>query len=68
MAKKQLIPMGDLLLELEDVLLELSKHGLQWGDVFGLVYTYLMVHLLSDREEYEDGTHPEFYYGPRRGK
>jgi hypothetical protein len=67
MAKK-LRPVGDILMDLEVVLMELSSHGLQWGDVFGLIHKYLMVHLPQDQEEYEDGSHPEFYYGPRREK
>lgn len=60
--------MGEILLDLENILMEFSRHGLQWGDVFGLIYVYLMVHLQCDREEYNDGTHPEFYYGPGRDK
>lgn len=66
MAKPSLRPLGDILLDLENILIEFSKHGLQWGDVLNLIFGYLMVHLPGDREEYEDGTNPEFYYGPRR--
>ena len=59
--------MSELLLELEDCLMPLvAEHDLQWGDVLGLVYLYMMVHLPGGREEYEDGSNPEFYYGPRR--
>lgn len=58
---------GELLHDLEDCLMALvCDHDLQWGDIFGLIYTYLMVHLPNGREEYEDGSNPEFYYGPRR--
>ena len=58
---------GQLMFKLEDVVMELAcEHELQWGDILGLVYTYMMVHLPDAREEYIDGGHPEFYYGPKR--
>ena len=57
---------GDVLLDLEPLILELVDHNLQWGDVLGLVHSYLMVHAPGAREEYTDDTHPEYYYGPQR--
>lgn len=66
MASK-LRPLGDILLEIEPLLLELvESHDLQWGDVFALLRGYLEVHLPDAQEEYLDGTRPEFYYGYKR--
>ncbi len=64
--KRRLRPIGDILLDLEPLLIELvGDHGCQWGDVLSLVHGYLEVHAPEAREEYsEDGTHPKFYYGP----
>lgn len=61
-------PAGTILLEMEPLILELMEtHDLQYGDFLGMMYTYLLVHYPEGREEYEDGTHPEFYYGmPRK--
>jgi hypothetical protein len=56
---------GDVLLDMEPLLLELVDQDLQYGDILALVYAYLMVHAPGAREEYEDGTHPIFNYGPR---
>lgn len=56
--------LGDILLELEPLLDEMIiDHGLQWGDVMGLVRAHLEIHLPCGKEEYEDGTSPMFYYG-----
>ena len=52
-----------MLLDLELQLDELIDHGLQWGDVLSLTHMHLMVHSPEAREEFEDGGHPEFYYG-----
>lgn len=57
---------GDILLDLEKLLLELVDHGMQWGDILFVVYGYLMVHAKGARETYMDGTHPELNYGPRK--
>jgi len=58
-------PLGEILLDLEVVLDEMvDDHGLQWGDVLYNVYGHLRIHRPDAQEEYEDGTHPEFYYGP----
>lgn len=56
---------GDILLDLEVILLELVDHGMQWGDIIFQIFGYLMVHCPGAREEYDDGTHPELTYGPR---
>lgn len=56
---------GDVLLDMEPLLLELVDQDLQFGDILSLVYMYLMVHAPGAREEYEDGTHPTFNYGPK---
>ena len=58
--------LGDILLDLEAVTLELLEHELQWGDILNLQRGYLEVHAPGAQEEYLDGTKPEFYYGPKR--
>lgn len=64
---KKLRPMGELLLEMEELLDEMIEvHGLQWGDVLNLVHGHLEVHRPDAQEEYsEDGSNPIFFYGPR---
>jgi len=57
-------PVGSILLDIEPLLLELVvDHDLQHGDVYGLLKSYLDIHLPDHIEEYEDGTNPQFYYG-----
>jgi len=59
--------LGDDLLELEVILdTMVDKHGLQVGDILGLIYSHLMVHRQDAFEEYEDGDSPIFYYGPKK--
>lgn len=66
MAKKKIRPLGETLLDLEKILIEMSvNHDLQWGDVLNLVRGYLEVHLPDSQEEYTDGGSPHFYYGPK---
>ena len=66
MKKPRLRKCGDVLLDMEPLLLELAiGHDLQMGDILNLVRGYLEVHMPGCREEYEDGTTPIFYYGPR---
>ena len=61
-------PMGDILLDLEELINEMTDdHDLQWGDVLNLMYGYLLVHRPDAREEYTEGGHPKFYYGPEEG-
>ena len=68
MKKKQLRPLGETLLDLEKVMLEMAvDHDLQWGDILNLVRGYLEVHCPHAQEEYDAGGHPEFYYGPNKG-
>jgi hypothetical protein len=58
-------PMGEILLELEEVLTEMVEdHDLQWGDVLSLVHGYLMVHHPEAQEKYDEGGSPSFIYGP----
>lgn len=66
MAKPKL---GDTLLDLEKVLDELvDTHDCQWGDILNLVRGHLEIHRPDAQEEYLDGTHPVFYYGPKESK
>jgi hypothetical protein len=61
---KKLRKLGIVLLDIEPLLLELVDHELQHGDILNLVRGYLEVHAPEAREEYVEGGHPEFYYGP----
>jgi hypothetical protein len=59
--------LGEILLDMEPLLDELAHtHELQWGDILALIHSHLVVHAPSSREEYLDGTHPEFFYGSRK--
>jgi len=66
--KNKLRPLGEVLLDMETIMTEMVEgHDLQHGDVYGLVKSYLDVHHPQAREVYvEDGSNPEFYYGPQR--
>jgi len=55
--------LGDVLLDMEPLILEMVDHGLEYGDILNLVYGYLEVHAPGAKEEYTDGTHPVFFYG-----
>jgi hypothetical protein len=62
----KLRPLGDVLLDMELLLDEmLIHHDLQHGDVLALIYSHMQVHNPKQKEEYEDGTHPIYYYGPK---
>lgn len=65
--KVKIQPLGDLMLELEEVLDKISAHDLQWGEILGLVKSYLEIHRPDLREEYVNGGHPMYYYGPVDG-
>ena len=66
---KKLRRVGDITADMEKLLLELAiDHDMQWNEILGLTYLYLMVHCPKQREEYVAGGHPEFYYGPKRDK
>jgi hypothetical protein len=64
---KKLRPLGDILLDLEPLMLEMTEdHDLQFGDVLNLIRGYMEIHCPGSREEYDEGGSPEFYYGPKR--
>lgn len=56
--------MGDILLDLEEILEELVDHDLQWGDILALVYSWLVIHAPGAQEKYLDNSSPNYYYGP----
>lgn len=66
--RKKLRPVGDILCNMEDLLLELGvDHDMQWHEILNLVHGWLQVHLPGQQETYnDDGSNPEFYYGPKR--
>ena len=64
--RKKLRPVGDILLDLEVLLEELVDQGLQLGDILALVNTWTTVHAPEAIEEYLDGSHPIFHYGPKK--
>lgn len=68
--KKKLRPVGDILLDLEVLRMELiDDHGYQVGDLLYEEYGWCMIHRQDAFEDYIDGSgRPEFYYGPKRGK
>lgn len=58
--------LGDLTHDLEAVILEMvDDHDMQWGEILNIVRGYLEVHAPGAREEYVEGGHPVFYYGPK---
>lgn len=65
MAKKSIRQVGNILLDLEVLLEELTDtHGLQHGDVLALIHVWLTVHRPAAREVYtSDGSSPTFFYG-----
>lgn len=66
MKSKKIRPLGQVLLDMEPLLLEMCiQHELQWSDVLGLVYAYLQVHCPDSQEVYTAGGNPVFYYGPK---
>lgn len=58
---------GDILLDLEEIIDEMDEAGLQLGDVLALVKSHIEIHNPSMVEEYTDGTRPIYYYGPEKG-
>lgn len=56
---------GNVLLDLEPILDEMCDHGLQLGDILALVKSHIEIHRPDAIEEYLDGTHPEYFYGPK---
>lgn len=57
---------GQITEDLELLLLELVDHDLQHGEILNLIRGYLEIHAPESKEVYEDGSSPEFYYGPHR--
>ena len=68
MGVKKVRRLGDILLEMEPLILEMVvKHDLQHGDILNLVNGYLEVHCPGAKEVYdEDGSSPVFSYAPRK--
>jgi len=67
MKTKKIRPAGQILLEMEELRNELlDDHDMQWSDLLYELYGWLMVHRPDSREEYVEGGHPEFYYGPKK--
>lgn len=63
-SSKKIRPIGDVLLDLEDLLLEMvDTHDLQWGEILNLIRGYLEIHCPEAKEVYLDGSSPMFYYG-----
>lgn len=60
--------MGDIITDLEQLVFEMTDdHELQKGDILAIVNSYINVHCPGAIEVYEeDGSSPEYYYGPRR--
>jgi len=57
---------GDILLDMEPLLFELTEqHELQRGEILSLVKNWVDVHYPGAIEEYEDGSSPDMYYGPK---
>ena len=57
--------LGDIAGDLELVIQEMiDDHDLQHGEILNIIRGYLEIHYPGAREEYEDGTNPNFYYGP----
>jgi hypothetical protein len=63
---KKIRKLGNVLLDMEPLLLELIDHELQHGDILNLIRGYLEIHAPGAKEEYDDGGNPEFYYGPKK--
>lgn len=63
--KKKLRPLGDVLLDMEPLLFELTEgHGLQRGDVMALVSVWVETHFPSAIEEFDlDDSQAVWLYG-----
>lgn len=59
-------PLGDITSDMETLISEMvDDHDMQWGEILNIIRGYLEVHRPDAQEEYEDGGHPTFYYGPK---
>lgn len=57
-------PVGLLIKQLKKPLQELTYgHRLGWGEILGLVKSYLEVHCPDGQEKYTSGGSPVFFYG-----
>lgn len=66
---KKLRPVGDIMLDMEELLFELHiDHDLQHGEVLGLVNYWQNIHVPYQIEVYEDGSSPALYGPLRHGK
>ena len=62
-------PVGLITADMEVLLEELTdQHCLQKGEILSLVACWIDIHRPNAIEEYEDGSNPELYYGPKRGE
>ena len=76
MSKKKLRKVGDIMLDMEELLLELHEgHDMQHGEVIYLINGWQKIHVPEQIEEYEDGSNPVLrdiagvpYYGPKPKK
>lgn len=66
---KKLRKMGDIMFDVEDIIQEMVyEHGMQAYEIMGLIYSYIQSHAPEAIEEYEDGTNPVYFYGPKEIK
>jgi hypothetical protein len=65
----KMMKMGDIMHEIERIVggQMIEKHDLQKGEVLALISKYIDIHYPGAIEEYEDGSHPVEYYGPKEG-
>jgi hypothetical protein len=63
--KKKLRPLGNVLLDIEPLYLEIVSHNLQRSDIIGLMLQYDETHGLDSEllEHYTDGTTAVTYHG-----
>lgn len=62
--KDNIRPLGEIIQDLEDLTEEMvMDHDMQLGDILALVNNYVTVHYPGAIEEYEDGSHPIYFYG-----
>jgi len=65
-ARKSIRPLAEITSDQEKCLLEMVvDHDMQWHEILSLVHGWLVVHAPESQEEYMNGTHPVFFYGPK---
>ena len=65
---KKIEPMGDIMHEVEAIVTKMvEQHDLQKGEMMALFSQYIDVHFPGSIEEYNNGSNPVYYYGPRKG-